>query len=214
MHRTKIGGVQDIPTGGMVLLRAARVNLTRAGVRHPGVVLRKRVRPNGLVRYRACWFDPDVLNGDGMPKECTFTFPHTHGTSEARKAWAVAKSRELAHRKADRAAGIAAPSPGEPIGAAIDDFLRNAEGRLSKRTREVYASALGRLRDWAPGAQVARATDLTKARLAAFKDHLVNLPRNAKRGGPVTRRGAATRELRSPVSVNTEMRGIKTLLNE
>lgn len=177
---------------------------------HPGVKLKKRALPSGGVSYRAHYLDPD------LGREVAFTLPMPAArTAEARRQWAIAKSEQLARTRMDRNAGIRPPPQGEPIADAIDGFLSAATTRLRASTLTVYSTAFSRLRDWAKAQRVMRTAELTKGRLVALREHLIQLPRSANRGGPrrTTRRQRTTTQHRSPTTVNGELRAIKTLVN-
>lgn len=186
---------------------AKRARRTRSP--HPGVKLKRRTLPSGRTSWRAHFIDPDT--GREVAKTLDLVALPTH---EARRQWAIQKSKHLARTRMDREAGIAPPPVGPIIGDAIDDYLETARARLRKRTLDVYRTAFGRLRDWASSASVERTSDLTRAHLADLRDHLVKLPKNRRRGG--ARRARPKKKLRtyrSAVTVNTELRALKTLIN-
>lgn len=174
---------------------------------HPGVKLKKRVRANGRVSWRAHYVDPD--NG----REVAVTLdPVALSTREARTQWAKQKCRELAKRRMDRAAGIRRVEV-ITIEDALASYLETAEAVLKPKTLEGHNLAFAKLEDWAAGEGVATTADLTPARLASLRDFLVRAPKlTVKRGGRQGGRKASTKR-RSPVTVNRELRSLKTLLN-
>lgn len=175
---------------------------------HPGVKIKKRTRASGLISWRAHYIDPDT------GREVAITIdPLACPTKEARTVWAKNLARTLAKRRMDAASGKR-PSEVQAIGAAIDGYLETAGRRLRPNTIEAYAGALERLRAWAPAVRVKSTADLTRPKLVQLREHLIALPKGGpKKGG---RRGArkASKEQRSPYSVNREVRGIKTVLLE
>lgn len=177
---------------------------------HPGVKIKKRILPSGAVRYRAHWVDPCT------ERETTITLQQT--THEARTQWAKAKSKQLIKLRMDLEAGIAPPVAGPLVADAVDAYLADARLRLSPRTLRTYRSTIQRFTQWAERRRIARTTDLTRGHLSELRAHLVKAPVNERHGGVAgvkRHRGVSTareRGLRSPVSVNGDLRAIKTLL--
>lgn len=174
---------------------------------HPGVKLKKRVRASGLVSWRAHYVDPDT--GREVAKTLDAT---ALSTREARTQWAKKLARHLARREMDRAAGIR-PVEVTTLEDAIASYLETAQAVLKPKTLEGHNLAIAKLKGWAAGEGVLTTADLTPARLASLKDFLVRAPRlSVKRGGRQGGRKASA-ERRSPVTVNRELRSLKTLLN-
>jgi integrase len=172
---------------------------------HPGVKLKRRELASGHVSWRAVFTDPDTKRATYITLDALACPTH-----EARVAWAKAKAAELARRRMDRAAGKRAPDA-RAIDKAIDQYLDTAP--LKPKTVATYKLAFAKLREWAELEHVASTIDLTPARLASLRDHLVKAPKyGAAKSG---RRGAQVKKSarRSPVSVNRELRTLKTLLN-
>src|SRR4051812_4907405 len=95
---------------------------------HPGVVIKQRTVPSGAVAYRARFDDPDTdrevyvtLDAVALP------------TREARRLWAIRKSRELAKRRMELEAG-GARMKAVPISDAIDDYFKACRARLRGNT--------------------------------------------------------------------------------
>lgn len=176
---------------------------------HPGVVLKRRTLPSGATAWRARYTDPDT----GRVVYATLDLTAL-GTAEARKQWAIAKARELARVRMDRAAGIEAPKEGPPIAKQIATYLEAAGARLRPRTLQVYGTAIERFRAWTASQRIERTSDLTRAHLVGLRNHLIATPKSAERGGArKARRARKPRETRSGVTVNSELRAIKTMLN-
>ncbi|HEX7479620.1 MAG TPA: hypothetical protein VF331_17580, partial [Polyangiales bacterium] len=105
---------------------------------HPGVVLLERTLPSGRVAWQARYRDPDtgklrkpMLDSGALP------------THEARRLWAIAKSKDLAKRRMDLAAG-AAPKAARPFAEAVAGYVDSSEQRLRKRTLKVYQQGIRR----------------------------------------------------------------------
>lgn len=174
---------------------------------HPGVKLKKRVRASGHVAWRAHYVDPDTGREVAMTLD-----PVALSTREARVQWAKKKCRVLAKRRMDRAAGIRAVQA-TTIAAALASYLETAEAVLKPKTIEGHRLAFGKLQAWAAKEGVATTADMTPARLASLRDFLIRAPLlTAKRGGRQGGRKLSTKR-RSPVTVNRELRSLKTLLN-
>lgn len=167
---------------------------------HPGVVLLDRTLPSGRRAVQARFRDPDtgklhkpLVDLDALP------------TIEARRLWAIKKSKELAKRRMEIEAG------GERVRAkslqdTIDEFETNARHHLRDKTLETYGLAFERLRQWAKREGVQTTADLTKARLGGLRDYLISAPRReVKRGGRHAERRDGDRK-RGPVTVNRELR--------
>lgn len=175
----------------------------RRGPKHPGVVL---IKANEARRIppRARYVDPD----SGKTKY--ETLPAALTTVEAREQWAKRKSVALAKRKLELEGG-AVRATGTALSAALDRYF---EGHplLRDRTRKIYRTAADKLAAWGKKHHVTSADDLTRAKLMTFREALIAEPKraavaNAKRG-----KYAATEVRRSPVSVNQELRSVRTVL--
>ncbi|MCB9591146.1 MAG: hypothetical protein H6719_00315 [Sandaracinaceae bacterium] len=174
---------------------------------HPGVKLKKRVRGSGLVTWRAHYIDPDT--GREVAKTLD---PKALSTREARTQWAKALSLDLARRRMDRLAGIR-PVQVVTIDDGISKYLETAEALLKEKTLEGHNLAFAKLSEWATHEGVLATADLTPAKLASLKDYLVRSPRlNVRRGGSQGSRTPSAQR-RSPVTINRELRSLKTLLN-
>lgn len=174
---------------------------------HPGIKFKKRKWDSGKTTYAAIWHDPDddrerstSMDALGLTNE------------EQRREWAVQKSRELRRRKEDIEAGSPKRSK-TPMGVAIDRFLTDKALEIRARTREIYGECISRFRVWAELAGVQVVEQLTPGDLTRLRSHLLALPRKqaAKGGKRGERRPEAVR--RSPVSINRDIRSIKTMLN-
>jgi integrase len=174
---------------------------------HPGVKLNGRRLPSGRMQWRARFIDPDTKRATDVTLDAVELPNH-----EARRLWAVRKSKALAklRMRIDEVGPRSAPTG---LQEAVTDYLAGGKHRLRARTLVTYRLAIDQLTAWAAREGVASTADLTRARLTGFRDHLIAKPRRAAvKGG---RRGEA-RELdrkRSAVSVNRELRTLKTVLN-
>jgi integrase len=175
----------------------------KRSLKHPGVTLIKP-KPEQRIRWRARFTDPD----SGKTK--WVTLDPSLRTREQRKDWAARWSRQLAQRRLDLDAG-AARTTGTPLVDAVERYYR-AHPELRPATLKVYRDATGKLIDWAERARVRSADDLTRARLMAFREQLVNeqkhsAARNGKRG-----QQRRLKERRSPHTINRELRATRTVL--
>jgi integrase len=171
--------------------------------RHQGVTLIKPDRDRGI-GWRARFTDADT------GKQQWTTLDRALTTREQREDWAVRQSEQLAQRRRDLDAG-AARATGTPLADAVQRYY-NAHPRLRPSTLRAYRDATDKLLRWARRARVKSTDDLTRGRLMAFREGIVNEPkREAKFGGG---RGeyVATKEPRSEYSVNRDLRGVYTVL--
>jgi len=172
---------------------------------HPGVVL---VAPRGEwhVTWRARYKDPDTDR-----TVWTRLDPVELPSPETRRDWAVDKSKELARRKMDLAAG--AP---RATGATVKDVLQRYYDdhlRLGKRTKATYRSATDKLEAWCELAAVRTADDLTHERLRKFAVTLADEGRQVPARGKGQRgKRKATGKPRSANTVNRELRSVRTVL--
>lgn len=186
-----------------------RARRTRSS--HPGVVLAKTKHRSGAVSWRARYKDPatEAVKWATLPAEDA-------RTRESRAEWA----KDLAERLTRQRTTITTHGPvadPESIEGAVGAFLETAKRtkRLRERTITTYGLAFRRFREWASEAKVRTTTELTQAHLAALRDYLAAVPKRAPEVGG--KRGATRGvegEVRSPVSVNREMRSLVTLLND
>jgi integrase len=174
---------------------------------HPGVVVLRRKLPSGAEIHLARWVDPDTGKRRKQHLdvlECS--------TAEARRRWAIKKAKALAKRRMELEEG-GTRSEAKELRAAVSDYLDGAKHRLRGRTLTVYRLAIDPFADWAERHGVRSTADLSRARLTEYREHLIARPRKrSKKGG---KRGEAHElpKKRSPVSVNRELRTLKTVLN-
>ncbi len=175
---------------------------------HSGVVLKRRTNPSGAVVWRARFVDPDT----GKETYQTLT---EETNAEARRMWAIDKSKELAQRR--RAIEGGAQKVQKVVfGEALDGFVEAAKNRLRGRTIEAYNAGIELLKAWGQQAGVRSTLDINPARLRGFRDWLIARPKQSPVRGKGARRGtrqAAVVRL-SPTSVNSYLRAVKAALNE
>ncbi|MGE0712262.1 MAG: hypothetical protein AB7N76_32420 [Planctomycetota bacterium] len=184
---------------------AKRKRRTRSG--HPGVKLLERRHASGATSWVARWTDPDT-------DRPTQTSLDALGLSarEARRAWAVAKSRTLSRRRAELASG--APKRTEtPFKEAVASYLQAAGARLRPKTVETYREGLALLVEWASSHRVRLVEDLTPGKLGALREWLAARPRRASAAGEKQGAKKDTPKLRAPRTVNRNLEAIKALVN-
>ncbi|HEX5658649.1 MAG TPA: hypothetical protein VFX59_15705 [Polyangiales bacterium] len=131
-------------------------------------------------------------------------------TAEARRDWAIAKSKSLAKRRMEIASG-APRAMGVPLKDAIARYYR-AHPHLSPRSVLDYGLATDKLFSWATRVNIRVADDLTRAKLMEFRETLIREPKKVTVKG--AKRGARGSSLsrRAPHSVNGELRKVRTVL--
>jgi integrase len=170
---------------------------------HPGVVL---IPPDPAGRHphwRARFDDPDT----GRSVKITIA---ELTTAEARRDWAIRKSKTLGKRRMDLEAG-APRATGTTLADAIDRYFED-HPHLRAKTLETYRAATTKLLAWASRVGLRSADDVTAARLVAFKAVIVKEPkrkhaRGRKRGSQET-----TAEPRSPYTINRELQSVQNVL--
>lgn len=181
----------------------------RQGKKHKGVVLLPPQAKKRMMRWRARYLDPEAPPGvkrhkyESLPAELT--------TAPQREHWAAMKADELAARRLALALG-ALPATGRKLSDAVDRYFKD-HPRLGERTVEGYRGVANKLVAWGGREGVVIADDLTRARLMEFRGELVREPKQrAAKGNGAGRRKVATKELRAPERVNTELRRLGTVL--
>ena len=179
--------------------------------------LRLRVSCGGaqtwVVRYRTPGGQRRMRIGSYVPKA-----PKVDGKGPApgTLAWARVEAAKVLGRVANgEDPSVARQTDRERTGlvSEIGTYLESIEPEKRTRTMRTYRDACERIVQWASKARVKHTEELTPAKLANLRTWLVNLPKvTAKQGGKRGER-RATEERRSPVTVNVELRAIKTCLN-
>jgi len=105
-----------------------------------------------------------------------------------------------------------APVVEDNLAEALDEWMADAANRLRPGTMRTYGTAVARFAAWSEG-KLTRCDELNRAHLAAFRSHLVALPKQAGVTGGRRGRKRPTGEKRSALAVNGELRTIKTILN-
>lgn len=174
---------------------------------HPGVVLLTRTLPSGATSVRARFTDPDTDRVTYTTLDLTDL-----STQEARREWAIRKSKALARRRMDLEAG--APRLAQTdLSGALKGFYEAAGHRLKASTLTNYRHGIEKLAGWAARHGVQHTEDVTAPRLAAFRDALVAEGKHVAAKGATRGARRRTEGRRSPVTVNTYLTGAKVLLN-
>lgn len=176
----------------------------KRGPKHPGIVL---LKPDEARRigWRARYRDPD------SGKHAKVTLPVELKTAEARAGWAVNKSKEIAKRRLELEGG-AARKTGSRLDDAIDRYFK-AHTALRPRTIEVYKRSCSKLTGWCAGpGKVRSCDDLTRVKLMEFRTHLELQPKRI--AAPEQKPGTfvATADKLSAVTVNQDLRAVRTVL--
>ncbi len=170
---------------------------------HPGVVLLKPDPAGRHPHWRARFDDPDT----GRTVKETLD-PVAVRTAEARRDWAIRKSRALAQRRLELEGG-APRTTGTTIADAVKTYFDD-HPQLRAKTVEAYSSAAGKFKAWAARSGVRSADDLTGQRLVAFRAELVKEKKSVRTTGRTAR--AKGDGQRSPHTTNRELRSIGTIL--
>ncbi|HEX4335579.1 MAG TPA: hypothetical protein VH062_06665 [Polyangiaceae bacterium] len=169
---------------------------------HPGVVLLPPDEAGRHPTYRARYENPDTGK---MVKERLD--PMAFRTKEARRDWAIRKSRSLAKRRAELDGG-APRATGAGLTAGIERYYED-HPELRPATVQAYRDATKKLMAWAARQGVTTGDDLTGPLLLGFRASLVK-ERKTVRGPKRTRVALDAR--RSPHSANRELRAVGTVL--
>jgi integrase len=180
----------------------------RGSAKHKGVVLIKRPAPGGGIRWLARHRDPE---SGGKTRETTL--PENLTTDEERRAWAVDFAKQIEARW--RAIEGGAPTKtGQALSDTIDLYYRDLAPLLRPATVKAYRLGTDALVAWAEARRIAKADDLRPEHLELFRAAMFGAPRQAQVAseGRGARREEAD-EKRSPVSVNSRLRAVKTVLD-
>lgn len=170
---------------------------------HPGVVLIPPDPEGRHPSWRARFDDPDT----GRTVKTTIS---ELTTAEARRDWAIRKSKTLGKRRMDLEAG-APRSTGTGLSAALDRYFED-HTRLRAGTLGIYRRASNKLAAWCAKVGIRSADDLTAPHVVAFRTSLVREPVNAPVKGAKRGKRASSPQPRAASTVNADLRAIGTVL--
>jgi integrase len=166
-------------------------------------------QPQRRIGYRLQWRDPD----SGKVRRKTFHRSMQHETKAAARA-REAEAARLAKRIERRELEIAEGAP-RASGAIFKDEVERfftAHPSLRERTVRDYRQSVGKLLDFAKREGIENVDDFDQRKLMLFVEEVrTQRKHSVARGG---RRGARkkTGELRSPYSINRDLRGCSRVL--
>lgn len=185
-----------------------RARRTRSG--HPGVVLKRRASPSGVVRWLARFTDPDL----GKEVDVTLDAVALH-TAELRTQWATNKAKSIARRRMEIEAG-SARMVRTPIKDSVGGYFEGAANRLKPRTQKLYKAAADLFVAWCKSEGIDTTDQLTAAKLPGFRDYLLSKRKQVIVQGTGAKRGSRrpTKAKLNPLTINWRLRAVKTLLND
>jgi integrase len=180
----------------------------RGSAKHKGVVLICRPVPGGAgLRWLARHRDPET----GKKKETTIPAEHA-ATAELRTAWAVRFARDVEKRRAEVEGG--APTKTDAtLEETIDVYFRDLAPLLRPATVKAYRLGTDALVTWAKGRRITLAAELRPTDLELFRAAMFKAPRQAQVAGEGRGARREAGDKRSPVSVNSRLRAVKTVLD-
>jgi integrase len=155
--------------------------------------------------WRARYDDPD--SGKRVKVRID---PVLHSTADARRDWAIKKTRALSKRR-DEIANGAPRATGESFTEAVDDYFAK-HPHLRPGTRRGYRDTADKLVAWAAEVGVLKCDDVTRAKLHAFRDTLIIQPKRVAVSRGKRGQGRTTGKPRSPHTINSELRAVRTVL--
>jgi integrase len=171
---------------------------------HPGITL---IRPDAEhPTWRARYTDPD--SGRTVKERLD---PNALRNDRERRDWAIRKARSLAKRRMDLESG-APRATGTSVEDAVKRYYEDS-ARLRPGTLETYRPTTAKFLAWCAAHHVTSADKVDGPTLARFRAALVKEKRRVHyRGG---KRGAVleSERMRSPATVNRELRAIGTVLS-
>lgn len=176
---------------------------------HPGVVLKHRIRSNGTELWNARWTDPIT----GVTTDTSLTgLGLTNGPG--RRAWAIAKSRQIdADRQAMASGRVARDGPTE-IAKVVEDYVARGRMRLRPGTVESYEESLAMFTAWAKGEGLREMRALTPPLLRRFRDVLIASRRTRARSGEARGARGPVEGPRAGATINRHFSQVKAFLNE
>ncbi len=174
---------------------------------HPGVQIKKRTWKSGLSTFIARFTEPD----SGLVQELSLTKLGLT-TPEARRDWAIVKSRAILVRLAQLESG--APLRTETkIEEAIKEYVQMKRAELRSSTLAVYLRSIERLKAWAKNLGLEHTEDIAPKHLAQLRRIILIADKQVALAGGRKGQYKAGGIPRSPHSVNKDLRALRTLLN-
>jgi integrase len=154
--------------------------------------------------WRARVLDPDTEREEKVRLD-----PMALGSTEARRHWAIKKSKAIAKRQMELESGAHRETRTDPS-KAIERFFKDHE-HLRPSTIRGYRATANKFLRWAEGNGIRTCDDLTGPKLTAFRAEIVKAKKHAQASGG--KRGARkkTAEPRSAYTVNGELRNIRAV---
>jgi integrase len=169
-------------------------------------VLQRRIGETLI--HLARWTDPR----SGRARELSLSSLGL-STEEARRDWAIRKSRSLDSERAALKAGDAPTVPDVGLRAAVDDYLARSAEHLRPLTVRGYKHSLERFATWAAKAGISVINELRPEHLSGFKASLLRARKQRViRSGRRGEHGPSDKQY-SAVSLNTYFRALKVFLN-
>jgi integrase len=177
----------------------------RAHSPHPGVVLIPPDASGGHTSWRARFVDPDTQKMKKVRLD-----PVDVTSAEARREWAIRKSKALAKRRTDIELG-APKATGTALAEATGRFFK-ANSRLRPGTLALYRMIEDRLLAWATAEGIKSADDLTRGKLAEYRNYLADAPRLVHATGEGRKAMRTAAQPRSGHTINSDLRKTGTIL--
>jgi integrase len=189
--------------------KQARKKKSKRRVRspHQGVVLIPPRASGRHTSWRARFTNPDT----GKVTQVRID-PVDVTTEVARREWAITKSKQLAARRTEIELG-APRATGTALKDATEKFFE-AKTTLRPGTLALYRMIQDRLLTWAASAGIKSGDDLTRAKLADYRNHLTRMPRLVHAAGAGRKAMKADSEKRSGHTINSDLRKTGAILRE
>lgn len=192
--------------------RRGRPKKRRTRTDHRGVKLLSRKLASGKTVYVARWTDPVT----GKLRQESLSSPKGDRpaltTGEARREWAIEKSKKIQDRDATEP-GDEEAAPRTDATRAVNAYLDGLT-RKAPKTVQLYRQALDHLIAWAEKSGVTSIQEIDPKRLTSLGKYLHGLKAKSSAKGEGIGRGASitTTRLLAPATVNQFIRGIRTFL--
>jgi len=172
---------------------------------HPGVFISAR-KWGRAHSYYARFLDPDCEE----MREVSMKKLGVH-TAEGRRKWCIAKSEEIFFRRQLLARGARRKTE-TPLEDAMEEFFKHRAGEVKPKTLEVYRGDAREFQDWCGRNGIRYSEEITPAALMRYRGEYCSRGMKVNERGRRGRRSQSMRR-RSPVSINSGLRGLRTVLN-
>jgi len=172
---------------------------------HPGVVLIKPDPEGEHPTWRARVLDPDAKHNRKVRID-----PHAFPTREARREWAIRRSKAIVRRRVALDGGAHVETRTK-LGEAIETYFKD-HPHLRPSTIRSYRTTASKFVAWATSNGLRSSDGITGPKLTAFRAEVVKEKKHAQAKGGDRGARKVTNEPRSPHTINRDLRNLRVVL--